>query len=512
VFQGHNLVASLSARENVMLVLQLRGWAVRAARQEAELLLDQVGLPGKADSLPATSPAASASASPSPAPSPAARRSSSPTNRPPPSTPRTASRSPRSCAQLAREQGRTVVVVTHDNRIFHLADRILHIEDGRMRPAEGADHESEAAAPLRARRPASPSSPSRRPPRLHPPLRPRRPADRSRTTAPRTDIAGAAKEVPPKGKDERVPLPQISGVAGNGIVEPADRETKVAGQAPGRIAVVHVKEGDQIEAGQPLLELEAATEKASLAAAEADLAAAEADLSRTLHGRIRQDIDAADAEAEAAKARSELSKGTLERITKLAEGGAATPDELDRARRSAEAEDMSFKAADARRNAALAGSRREDVLAARARVSGAQARRDQARAILDRLTIRAPIAGEVLSVKVRAGEYYSPGAGEAVVMGDTRVLRVRMDVEERDIGKIRKGLLRLRHRRRLPRPALPRPRRRDRPPHGPQEHPHRRPRRAHRHQDPRGRHRARQTRSPHPGLRVVSVIDDKSMN
>ena len=43
-------------------------------------------------------------------------------------------------------------------------------------------------------------------------------------------------------------------------------------------------------------------------------------------------------------------------------------------------------------------------------------------------------------MKVRAGEYYSPGAGEAVVMGDTRVLRVRMDVEERDIGKIRKGL------------------------------------------------------------------------
>lgn len=260
------------------------------------------------------------------------------------------------------------------------------------------------------------------------------------TVPTKADIAGAAKEVPAKGKDERVPLPELRGVAGNGIIEPADRETRVAGQAPGRIAVVHVKEGDQVVADQPLLELEAATEKASLAAAEADLAAADADLSRTLHGRIRQDIDAADAEAEAARARAELSKGTLDRISKLAEGGAATPDELDRARRSAEAEDMSFKAADARRSAALAGSRREDVLAARARVSGAQARRDQARAILDRLTIRAPIAGEILSVKVRAGEYYSPGAGEAVVMGDTRVLRVRMDVEERDIGKIRKGL------------------------------------------------------------------------
>lgn len=31
---------------------------------------------------------------------------------------------------LAKTTKRTVVVVTHDNRIFHLADRIIHIEDG----------------------------------------------------------------------------------------------------------------------------------------------------------------------------------------------------------------------------------------------------------------------------------------------------------------------------------------------------------------------------------------------
>jgi HlyD family secretion protein len=261
-------------------------------------------------------------------------------------------------------------------------------------------------------------------------------------TSPReADIAGAQKEVAPRtGRDERVELAAVSGVAGNGIVEPADRETKVAGQVPGRIARVLVKEGDKVEVDAPLLALEAATEAASLAAAEADLGASEADLTRTLRGLRRQDIDAVEADAEAAKARSELSRGALDRISKLAEGGAATPDELDRAKRNAEAEDMAFKAADARRSAALAGSRREDVMAARARVLAAQARRDQARALLDRLTIRAPIAGEVLSIKFRSGEYYNPGAGEAVVLGDTRVLRVRMDVEERDIGKIRKGL------------------------------------------------------------------------
>jgi putative ABC transport system ATP-binding protein len=39
---------------------------------------------------------------------------------------------------VCRERGSTVVVVTHDPRIFHLADRIVHIEDGHILPPEGA--------------------------------------------------------------------------------------------------------------------------------------------------------------------------------------------------------------------------------------------------------------------------------------------------------------------------------------------------------------------------------------
>jgi len=32
---------------------------------------------------------------------------------------------------LAREKGATILIVTHDNRILDVADRILHLEDGR---------------------------------------------------------------------------------------------------------------------------------------------------------------------------------------------------------------------------------------------------------------------------------------------------------------------------------------------------------------------------------------------
>jgi putative ABC transport system ATP-binding protein len=135
VFQGHNLVASLTARQNIMLVLQLRGWSVRAASKEAEMLLEQVGMPGKTESKPRDLSGgqrqrvaiARALAGGPPlilADEPTAALDAE-----------NGLKVTEILRQLARQQGRTVLIVTHDNRIFHLADRILHIEDGLMREA-----------------------------------------------------------------------------------------------------------------------------------------------------------------------------------------------------------------------------------------------------------------------------------------------------------------------------------------------------------------------------------------
>ena len=133
VFQGHNLVASLTARQNIMLVLQLRGWSVRSASQEAELLLDQVGLPGKAESKPrdlAGGQRQRVAIARALAGGPPLILADEPTAA---LDAENGLKVTEILRQLARQQGRTVLVVTHDNRIFHLADRILHIEDGLMR-------------------------------------------------------------------------------------------------------------------------------------------------------------------------------------------------------------------------------------------------------------------------------------------------------------------------------------------------------------------------------------------
>ena len=62
------------------------------------------------------------------------------------------------------------------------------------------------------------------------------------------------------------------------------------------------------------------------------------------------------------------------------------------------------------------------------------------RAALEKLTIRAPIDGAILQINARPGEAVSPAATTPLVqLGDTSALRVRAEVDERDIEKIKSG-------------------------------------------------------------------------
>jgi len=260
------------------------------------------------------------------------------------------------------------------------------------------------------------------------------------TTPNAKDVTQSARVVPASDRDERTSVPTGNLVAGNGVVEPRDRDTKVASQVAGRIKVILAKEGDLVAKGTPIAELENATDRAQLAAAEGDLAEAQAELTRTLHGMRREDVDAVVGDTESLKSRATLSQESLERTERLFKAGAATADELNRARRQAESDARALEGQEARRRAAVAGSRKEDILVAQTKMQAALARRDQAKAQLERTIITAPLTGEILQLKVRAGEYVTPGGADPVaVMGDTTKLRVRMDVDERDVGRVKVG-------------------------------------------------------------------------
>ncbi len=94
-----------------------------------------------------------------------------------------------------------------------------------------------------------------------------------------------------------------------------------------------------------------------------------------------------------------------------------------------------------------AGRREVAAVAADARVKAARAYWEQARADLaavrtqrDRMTVRAPIAGEVLQVNLRAGEFAAAGGPQPLlIMGETRTLHVRVDIDEADAWRVAAG-------------------------------------------------------------------------
>lgn len=130
VFQGHNLLQSLSAVDNVSMLLRLRGWSAAEARSEAAGLLERVGLGDKLDALPRALSGGQrqrVAIARAVAGAPPLILADEPTASLDAESGRVVTELLR---EIARERGHTVVVVTHDNRIFHVADRIVHIEDG----------------------------------------------------------------------------------------------------------------------------------------------------------------------------------------------------------------------------------------------------------------------------------------------------------------------------------------------------------------------------------------------
>ena len=133
IFQAHNLHGSLTARQNVLMGLQVHGRGDPAEyRRAADHMLGLVGLGERLDYLPGSlsggqkQRVAVARALVS---NPEVVFADEPTAALDKDSGRTVVEMLRA---LGRERGTTTVMVTHDNGILELADRIVTLEDGRI--------------------------------------------------------------------------------------------------------------------------------------------------------------------------------------------------------------------------------------------------------------------------------------------------------------------------------------------------------------------------------------------
>ncbi|NUQ75994.1 MAG: efflux RND transporter periplasmic adaptor subunit [Polyangiaceae bacterium] len=226
-------------------------------------------------------------------------------------------------------------------------------------------------------------------------------------------------------------------VAEGGIAE-------VRPRVDGRVLRVLVREGDKVEAGQLLAEIEGDALQAELARVEAERSAAAASAKSVAEGARVEEKLALEAEVRASKKDWELAQDRAQRVQKLREIGGGTEVDEKEALHAVDIAKARLEAAEARLKLAKAGGKSTDVRALEARVAAAEAAIAAAKTGLESTRITSPIAGVVLARRADPGDTISMAAASTsqplFEIADTGRTEVRVEVEEPDAMRVSAGL------------------------------------------------------------------------
>ena len=230
-------------------------------------------------------------------------------------------------------------------------------------------------------------------------------------------------------------------VAGPGRVEPVSEEIAVGAELSGKLTHVLVEEGDRVTSGQVLAQLEQGDYVARLHSSRARLAVAEAQRDRLVNGARPEERRESDAVAAQAVASLDHARIEVERARRLFAEGVIARDVLDRVERDWRVATARQTETAERAGVVSAAARADELQHADASVLLARAMVDESSALLAKTVVRAPLDGVILRRHRRAGESVAlEGAAPAIVTkADTRVLRVRVDVDESDVAKLAVG-------------------------------------------------------------------------
>ncbi len=226
-----------------------------------------------------------------------------------------------------------------------------------------------------------------------------------------------------------------------GVVEPAGEERLIVAESAGRIARIHVREGERVSAGQLIAELAAEDAEARVLAAERQIEVLKAERRLLLAGSRPEARALARARHHAALAETRRAESALQRGAALAGRGLLAEDALEELRRRAEVAQAEAEAAAAALALAEASARAEELAVLDARILLAEAELAAARAAHAKTRIRSPLDGTVLRLLLREGELVAPLDPKPVAtLGDLSRLYVRAEVDELDLARLTVGL------------------------------------------------------------------------
>lgn len=239
-------------------------------------------------------------------------------------------------------------------------------------------------------------------------------------------------------------------IGGVGLVEPVNEAISIGSQLPGIVEQLLVKPGDNVSAGDVLLQLDRRSAAADLAVARAELLAQESRLQELLAQIPIQQarFDAAKALLDQNAATESNAKREYERAISIRNSNALSEEEIDARKLNWEtAKGRSLEAlarvAEAQSNLNLLAG--EPIAASievqKAAIELARANREKAQNHYDLLSIVAPKNGVILSVKIRVGEFVPAAvlSSPFITLGVIDPLHLRVDIDESEIPRFHPG-------------------------------------------------------------------------
>lgn len=220
------------------------------------------------------------------------------------------------------------------------------------------------------------------------------------------------------------------------------RQVSLAFNGSGRIASLPAREGERVQQGQLLGELDSTTLALQVKQSEAQLAAREQLVRKLKAGARPQELAQANANVRAAEIDVDLAGKQLRRMQQSnagSAGEAVSRNEIDAARARLE---MAQARRDSARQASSllrAGARTEDIAEASAQTDATRAQLDLLRRNLEDTRLLAPSGGVIRSRLQEVGDLTSPQKPVyALALDDAKWVRVY--VPEPALGKVREGM------------------------------------------------------------------------
>jgi multidrug resistance efflux pump len=251
--------------------------------------------------------------------------------------------------------------------------------------------------------------------------------------------SGAQTPAPPVAAPAEAPY--ASQVAGAGLVEASTENIAVGAVVPGVVTQVNKQAGDAVKKGDVLFVVDDRELQAQLKVAEANLLVKQRNLELLKAQPRETNLGPLQAQVAGTEATLANRQRELRRLQGI--GQSASRDELESAQWQEKLAIAEVDAAKARvaQEQVNVSAWTQAVAAAEAEVEAARASIEQVKTEIDRHTVRSPIDGSVMQVKVRVGEYAPTGPMQTPLMlvGDIDTLQIRVDVDENDAWRVKPG-------------------------------------------------------------------------